>query len=177
VSRPDPRPRRGPDTGPDGLTERQRSRIEAEVAAYFTRMKPAKPMVAVRNLSPAFLELAIALDVALCEMRDAYGRERLIAWGLYRNGIPGAVFDADGHEVSHPGLHRVWTDARKTWDRCIALIDKIERTPVVGGGDRTLKARARDLRGCNFLRQLDWLHSAWWYDTRAAWEARQEREG
>ena len=63
------------------------------------------------------------------------------------------------------------------WQDLEDLIDKIERTPVVGGGDRTLKARARDLRGCNFLRQLDWLHSAWWYDTRAAWEARQEREG
>lgn len=164
------RMREGP-KGADGLTAWQRERIATDVKQFHERLKPVKPMVSIRNLSPAFLRMAIELDVCLCEYRDKQGAAGVIHWGIHRNGIPSTIIDASGNEIANPDIERIHEVVEQCWNTTQKAIGKISAAVAVTGGDKTLKTRADNLGLCPWLRQLDWLQSAWWEDERDGWEA------
>lgn len=140
------------------LSAWQQSQIDDAVASYRRHMKPAKPMVAVRNMSPAFLEMAIQLDVLLAEYRDKYGRWHLLMRRCERNGLPQEQRHRSGQKVPVPELQRIMNLAREAQDAVGRMIRTIESTKAVRYGDRVLKKKATDLRCCNWFRQLDWLY-------------------
>lgn len=163
------RMREGP-KGADGLTDWQRERIATDVRRFHTRLKPVKPMVSIRNLSPAFLRMAIELDVRLCEYRDKQGMAGVIHWGMNRNGIPTTIIDANGKTIGNPDIERIYEVVEQSWKDTHKTRDKIRAAVAITGGDRTLKTRSENLTFCPWLRQLDWLQSAWWEDERDGWE-------
>lgn len=165
---PRPRKRTGP-KGPDGLTDWQRERIEADFRRFHKRLKPIKPMVSIRNLSPELFTLAVELDVRLCEYRDVVGYVGISHWGITRNGIPQTIIDADGKEIWNPSLQHLSACADRSQKAVIETMTKIDKRVAITGGDKTLKSRSNGLKRCPWLRQLDWLHSIWWEDERDAW--------
>lgn len=129
-----------------------RDSMDKAVEGFRRRVKAPQPMVAVPDLSPEFLGLAIRLDVALCEYRDKFGGVKLLE-RLHRRRF-GAW---DDYAMPTPPLERVDTAAEKAQHAVHEAISAIETAKTVTKGDRTLKRRASDLRMCPRYRQLDWL--------------------
>lgn len=129
-----------------------RESMEEAVEGFRKRVKAPKPMVAVPDLSPEFLQLAIRLDVALCEYRDKFGGVKLLE-RLYRRRFG----EWDDYAMPKPPLVRVDRAAEKALQVVDETIRAIETAKAVTKGDRTLKRRASDLRMCPCYRQLDWL--------------------
>lgn len=148
------------------LSAWQRTDIDAAVASWRRHMKHAKPMVAVRNMSPAFLELAIELDIRLAEFRDRYGRWHLLMRHCERNGMPQEQRHKSGHRVPVPELQRIDNLARASSEAVAKAIREIQGTKAIRHGDRVLKKKSADLQGRNWFRQLDWLHILYDQDYR-----------
>lgn len=113
-------------------------------------------MVATRGLSPEFLELAIRLDEALAVFRDRFGRTHLLRRHCERHGIA----------ITIPELAEIERAGDEAQQAVFKLITVIEGSKPVTTGDRRLKRRAIDLRGDNWLRQLDWLYDLYEEDRR-----------
>jgi len=146
-----------PEPVPAGMTQWKQDRIAEAVASYHRHMKPVKPMAAIRNLSPEFLEMAITLDTLLGEFRDKYGRARLLRRHCERRGVPMEQHDQQGRKVPVPELERIEQIGDKAYHAVAEMIGTIEKSKAIRYADRNLKKRASDLRGCPWFRQLDWL--------------------
>lgn len=140
-----------------GSTEWNRMHIERAVANYNEHLKAAKPMVAVKNLSPQFLEMAIDLDVRLSEYRDKVGRFQLLMRYCERVGLKTIRTNSSGRTELIPELQSIEIRCRALSDTIPELIRRIEKTKAVRHGDRVLKKRAADLGLDHWWRQLDWL--------------------
>lgn len=147
-----------PEPVPVGMTEWKRNQIAEAVASYDRHLKLPKPMVAIRNLSPEFLELAIRLDTLLGEFRDKYGRARLLRRHCERRGVPMEQLNSRGETGPVPELERIEKIGDAAYHAVVAMIGTIEKTKAVRYADRNLKKRAGELLLCPWFRQLDWLH-------------------
>lgn len=147
ITRPTPTPTRGP-------TEWEANKIAAAVSKYGRPAPHEPPMVATRGLSPGFLELSIRLDEALAAFRDRFGRAHLMRRYCERQGIPMTI----------PELAAIERAGDEAQQLVFNLITEIEGTKPVTTGDRRLKRRGSDLRGDNWLRQLDWLYDLYEQD-------------
>ena len=114
------------DIAPAGMTEWKRKLINDAIVVYCPNVKAAKPMVAIRNLSPEFLELAIKLDVLLADYRDKYGRAWLLRRYCERRGVPTQQQDRLGRMSPVPELERIEKIAKKACDAIPAMIRTIE---------------------------------------------------
>jgi len=145
------------DTAPAGMTQWKQDRIAEAVASYHRHLKPAKPMAAIRNLSPEFLDMAIMLDTLLGEFRDKYGRARLLLRYCERRGVPMEQHDHLSRKVPVPELDRIEKIGDRAYHAVAEMIGTIEKSKAIRYADRNLKKRASDLRFCPWFRQLDWL--------------------
>ena len=140
-----------------GSTEWNRERIDKAIAYYHRHTKAVKPMVAVKNMSPHFLEMAIELDVLLAEYRDKVGRFQLLLRYFKRIGVKIERKSASGRTEWLPELQEIETRCAAFNGEIGAMIRKIEKTKAIRHGDRVLKKRAADLGLDHWWRQLDWL--------------------
>lgn len=149
MTRPTPMPTKG-------RTVWQADKIAAAVSKYGRPQPHEPPMVATRGLSPEFLELAIRLDEALAAFRDRFGRAHLLRRHCERHGIAMTI----------PELAEIDRAGDEAQQAVFRLITVAEGMKPVTTGDRRLKRRAIDLRGDNWLRQLDWLYDLYEEDRR-----------
>ncbi len=141
-----------------GSTEWNRERLDKAVAYYHRHLKAAKPMVAVRNMSPQFLEMAIELDVRLAEYRDKVGRFKLLMRYCERSRLQVLRKTSSGRTELVPELREIEIRCEALNDTIPNMIRNIEKTKAIRHGDRVLKKRAAELGNDNWWRQLDWLH-------------------
>ncbi len=139
-----------------GRTEWEATKIAAAVSKYGQASPHEPPMVATRGLSPEFLELAIRLDEALAVFRDRFGRAHLLRRHCERQGTPMTI----------PELAAIERAGDEAQQAVFKLITEVESSKPVTTGDRRLKRRVVDLRGDNWLRQLDWLYDLYEEDRR-----------
>ena len=128
-----------------------RENMAEAVEGFRKRVKAPKPMVAVPDLSPEFLAMAIRLDVALCEYRDKFGGVKML------ERLHARRFAEPDNPKPPPELARVSAVADKVQHHVHLMISAIEDAKPVTRGDRALKRRANELRYCPSYRQLDWL--------------------
>ena len=147
-----------------GMTEWKRRLVADAVASYHRHLKPPKPMVAIRNLSPEFLELAISLDTLLADYRDKFGRAWLLRRYCERKGVPMEVTDRLGRTLPHPELERIERIAEQASAAIPEMIRTIENTKAVRYADRNLKKRAGELRNDHYWRRLDWVEILYEHD-------------
>lgn len=140
-----------------GSTQWNRECIDRAVAHYHRHTKAVKPMVAVKNMSPQFLDMAIELDVLLSDYRDKVGRFQLLLRYFKRNGVKIERKSASGRVEWLPELREIEARCGVLNSEIGAMIRKIETTKATRHGDRVLKKRAADLGLDHWWRQLDWL--------------------
>lgn len=151
-----------PVTNPDvdtlQMTEWQRAKIAEAVNIYTRQYDVPEPMVAVRGLSPEFMELAIRLDIALNEFRDRFGRAWLVNRYCERQDVPTQLPDRDGRQVRVPELERIQTEGYAALEAVGPAITVIEKARPVNAADRRLKRRANALRNENWHFQMNLLY-------------------
>jgi hypothetical protein len=129
-----------------------RENMEEAVEGFGKRVPAPMPMVSVKNLSPEFMAMAIRLDVALCDYRDKCGGLALLE-RLHRRRFG----EWDDYAMPTPPLEAVHAIAEEAKEHAHQAIRAIETAKAVTRGDRALRRRAAELRGCPYYRQLDWL--------------------
>lgn len=144
-----------PELLPVGMTKWNRNQIAEAVVSYDWHLKLPKPMAAVRNLSPEFLELAIRLDTLLGEFRDRCGRARLLRRYCERRGVAMEQLNSRGETVPVPELERIEKIGDAAYQAVVQMIGEIEKSKAVRYADRNLKKRAGELLLCPWFRQLD----------------------
>lgn len=140
-----------------GSIERNRERIDKAIAYYHRHLKAVKPMVAVKNLSPQFLEMAIQLDVRLAEYRYKVGRFQLLMRLCERMRLQIERKSSSGRIELIPELREIEIRCAALSDTIPEMIRKIEKTKAIRHGDRVLNECAAELGNDHWWRQLDWL--------------------